>query len=117
MALFRCTAAAFAAYRMPSAGALYFDAPVRQSTYGHWRIQLYRRGGVRGVGYGSYKRFCRHYSFRHWVGAHCSGKRAILLFAFSENRQRPPDLDCKKTFASGRYKQLQILQNLLTASD
>ena len=51
------------------------------------------------------------------MGAHCSGRRAIRLCAFSVNRQRPPYLDCKKTFTSGRYKQLQNLQNLLTASD
>ena len=91
VALFRCAVADFAAYRVSSAGALYFDARLGQSTASHWRVQLSRRCGVSRVGSGSYKRFCRHYSFRHWMGAHCSGMRAVLLFAFSVNRQRPPN--------------------------
>ena len=111
VALFRCAVADFAANRMSSARALYFDARLGQSTASHWRVQLSRRGGVRRVGYGSYKRFCRHYSFRHWMCAHCSGSRAILPCGASVNRQRPPYSTVKKhslRVVTNNYKYCRI---------
>ena len=52
MALFRCAAADFATYRMLSAGALYFDARVGQSTASHWRVQPLGAAECAGSGMG-----------------------------------------------------------------